>query len=159
MGAPTAKGEIHARMNQKRMRKFDSLKRRRDLFLIEGDPNARIGLIAWGSIAGVAREAVQLAARSGIDVKLLVPILLYPVAEEIYSDFFAGLKKGLVVEQSEQGQLYRILRMFVDVPGGIESFHKSGANPILASAIVSRLQAMILQLQRQRFPEPEPQLG
>ena len=159
MGAPTAKGEIHGRMNQKRIRKLNPLKQRRDLFVIEGDPDAKIGLISWGSVAGVAREAVQIAARRGMNVKLLVPYLLYPVAEEIYSDFFAGMRKGLVVEQSYQGQLYRILRMFVDVPHGVESMSKSGASPILASKIVERLQAMVVDLQRHRMPEPEPELG
>ena len=37
---------------------------------------------------------------------------------------------GLVVEQSHQGQLYRLLRMFVDVPRGVASLARSGANPI-----------------------------
>lgn len=157
-GAPTAKGEIHARMNQKRIRKFDSLKRRSDLFLIEGDPDAKLGLVSWGSVAGVAREAVQLAGKRGMNVKLLIPILIYPVAEEIYTDFFAGIKKGLVVEQSHQGQLYRILRMFVNLPPGVESLCRSGSNPILANSIVDRLSSMVVSMQR-RFPEPEPQLG
>lgn len=157
-GAPTAKGEIHARMNQKRIRKFDSLKRRSDLFLIEGDPDAKLGLVSWGSVAGVAREAVQLAGKRGMNVKLLIPILIYPVAEEIYTDFFAGIKKGLVVEQSHQGQLYRILRMFVNLPTGVESLCRSGSNPILANSIVDRLSSMVVSMQR-RFPEPEPQLG
>lgn len=158
-GAPTAKGEIHARMNDKRFRKLNPLKKRRDLFLIEGDPEAKLGLISWGSLAGVAREALHLAEKRGIKVKLLVPQLLFPVAEEIYTDFFAGLKKGLVVEQSHQGQLYRVLRMFVDMPSGIESYTRSGANPILATMIVNRLQSMIANLQQHRMPELEPLAG
>lgn len=158
-GAPTAKGETHARMNEKRIKKLNPLKRRHDLFHIEGDPDARIGLVSWGSVAGVAREAARIACDRGVKVKLLVPILVYPVAEEIYTDFFAGVKKGLVVEQSHQGQLYRILRMFVNMPDGIESLCKSGSNPILAIEIVRRLQSLVMDLQRQRMPEPEPQLG
>jgi 2-oxoglutarate ferredoxin oxidoreductase subunit alpha len=157
--APTAKGEIHARMNEKRIRKLNPLKRRTDLFLIEGDPDSEIGLIGWGSVAGIVREALHAAKSRGIKVKLLVPMLLYPVAEEIYSDFFSGLKKGIVVEQSHQGQLYRIIRMFVNVPSGVESFCKSGANPILVSEIVERLRAMVIDLQRERIPETEPRLG
>jgi 2-oxoglutarate ferredoxin oxidoreductase subunit alpha len=158
LGAPTAKGEIHARMNEKRIRKLNPLKRRSDLFLIEGDPDAKIALIGWGSVAGVVREALHMANDKGIKVKLLVPLLLYPIAEEIYTDFFAGIKKGLVVEQSHQGQLYRIIRMFVDVPSGIESFCKSGANPILAVEVADRLRAMMIDLQRERTPESEPRL-
>lgn len=158
-GDPTAKGEVHARMNEKRFRKLNPLKQRKDLFLIEGDPDAKIVLIAWGSIAGIAREALHIAEQQGMNVKLLIPLLLYPVAEQIYADFFSGVRKGLVVEQSHQGQLYRILRMFVDVPSGIESFCKSGANPILVSELVERLRSMVIDLQREREPEFEPQLG
>ena len=32
VGRPTASGEMHARMNEKRFKKFDPLKNRRDLF-------------------------------------------------------------------------------------------------------------------------------
>jgi 2-oxoglutarate ferredoxin oxidoreductase subunit alpha len=158
-GAPTAKGETHAKMNEKRIRKLNPLKRRRDLFVIEGDPDAKLGLIGWGSLAGVAREAFHLASARGMKVKLLIPLLLYPIAEEIYADFFSGLKKGLVVEQSHQGQLYRILRMFVNVPPGVEPLCRSGSNPILATEVVDRLRAMVIDLQRERMPELEPEFG
>ena len=158
-GAPTASGEMHAKMNEKRIRKLDPLKRRRDLFVIQGDPDAPVGLISWGSVAGVAMEALQLAHEQGLKVKLLIPKLLYPVAEAVYQDFFASVKRGLVVEQSHQGQLYRTLRMFVEMPGGMESLAKSGSNPILASEIVDRLRTMALGMQRKRAYEPEPELG
>ena len=59
-------------------------------------------------------------------MKLLVPKLLYPVAEEIYAEFFRGVVSGLVVEQSHQGQLYRVLRMFVDVPRGVRRSRGAG---------------------------------
>jgi len=158
-GAPTASGEMHSKMNEKRIRKLAPLKRRRDLFIIQGDPDAPVGLIAWGSVAGVAMEALQLAHEQGLKVKLLIPKLLYPVAEAVYQEFFASVKRGLVVEQSHQGQLHRTLRMFLDVPGGMESFAKSGSNPILASEIVDRLRVMALGMQRKREFEPEPELG
>jgi 2-oxoglutarate ferredoxin oxidoreductase subunit alpha len=155
-GAPTASGEVHARMNEKRLRKLDPLKQRRELFLQEGDPRAALAVIAWGSVAGVAREAVRLARREGIDVKLLVPKLLYPVAEEVYAEFLKGVAAGLVVEQSHQGQLYRVLRMFVDLPRGVLPFARSGSLPILPSAIVERLRERVLELQAERVAELEP---
>jgi 2-oxoglutarate/2-oxoacid ferredoxin oxidoreductase subunit alpha len=158
-GAPTASGEVHSRMNEKRIRKLFPLKRRRDLFLIEGDANAPFGLVSWGSVAGVAMEAVQQARREGIQVKLIVPKLLYPVPEEIYKEFFASVKRGLVIEQSHQGQLFRVLRMFVDVPAGVVSLAKSGSNPIMPEEVVERLRKMALALQRGRVPETEPRLG
>ncbi|HXK60279.1 MAG TPA: 2-oxoacid:acceptor oxidoreductase subunit alpha [Acidobacteriota bacterium] len=158
-GAPTAKGDIHARMNEKRIRKLDPLKLRRDLFVIEGDPQATLALVSWGSVAGVATEALHRARKAGMRVKLLVPKLLYPVSEQVYYEFFRGVEAGLVVEQSHQGQLYRVLRMYVDVPRKMQSLARSGSNPILAEELVARLSQLALDLQRERTSEPEPQLG
>jgi 2-oxoglutarate ferredoxin oxidoreductase subunit alpha len=155
-GAPTASGEVHARMNDKRIRKLDPLKHRRDLFLVEGDPHAPLALVAWGSVAGTAREALEIARREGIQARLLVPKLLFPVAEEVYTDFFRGVQAGLVVEQSHQGQLYRMLRMYVDVPAGMQSLARSGSNPILPASIVVRLQKIVIGLQSKHVAEVEP---
>ncbi len=155
-GAPTASGEVHARMNEKRIRKLDPLKHRRDLFVVEGDPHAPVALVSWGSVAGTAREALAIARAEGIQAKLLIPKLVFPVAEEVYADFFRGVQGGLVVEQSHQGQLYRILRMYVNVPAGVQPLARSGSNPILPTSIVQRLKKIVLGLQRQRGPDVEP---
>jgi 2-oxoglutarate/2-oxoacid ferredoxin oxidoreductase subunit alpha len=158
-GAPTAKGEIHAKMNEKRIRKLNPLKQRRDLYHIEGEADAPIALISWGSVAGIAVEARQMALKEGIKVKLLIPKILFPLSEEIYREFLASVKMGLVVEQSHQGQLFRLIRMYVDVPKGMESLAKSGSNPILATEVLERLRTLPRLLQRQRAKEPEPELG
>jgi 2-oxoglutarate ferredoxin oxidoreductase subunit alpha len=147
VGRPTASGEMHARMNEKRFRKFDPLKSRRDLFTIEGDPDAPIAMVSWGSVAGVAREALRLAQAEGLQVKLLVPKLLYPVAEQVYQDFLASVQRGLFIEQSYQAQLYRIVRMHVDFPAVVKPFAKSGSNPILPSEVLERLRQMAVSMQ------------
>jgi 2-oxoglutarate ferredoxin oxidoreductase subunit alpha len=141
-GAPTARGEIHDAMNAKRFRKLDPLKKRRDLFLVEGDRDAELALVSWGGSVGAARDGMEKARSEGLKVKLLVPYLVYPVAEEVYRDFFLGVTAGLVIEQSFQGQLYRILRMFVDVPAGVVPFCRSGANPFNAREVLDRLRKM-----------------
>ena len=153
-GAPTANGEMHAKMNEKRLKKFMPLKNRRDLFLIEGSPDAPLGIVSWGSVAGVAIEAVHIAISKGIKVKLLVPRLLYPVSEQVYQEFFLSVKRGLVVEQNHQGQLYRLLRMFVDVPRGMETLAKSGSNPITPPELVDRIRQVSLALQQDKHREP-----
>ncbi len=138
-GDPTVNGEMHQRMNEKRLNKFNALKQRRDLFIIEGDPNAVLGVISWGSVAGVAIEAVRIAQARGLSVKLLVPKLVYPISEEIYREFFASVHRCVVVEQSHQGQLHKLIRMWTDVPREFVSLARSGANPIAPAAIVEHL--------------------
>jgi 2-oxoglutarate ferredoxin oxidoreductase subunit alpha len=139
-GAPTASGAMHAAMNAKRFRKLDPLQDRADLFEHEGPRDAPLALVSWGSSAGVAREAFTLARAAGLPVKLLVPYLLYPVAEPVYRAFFTSVRRGLVLELSHQGQLYRVLRMFIDLPAGVTSFARSGAQPFRADEVVARLQ-------------------
>jgi 2-oxoglutarate ferredoxin oxidoreductase subunit alpha len=151
-GAPTASGAVHAKMNEKRIRKLNPLKSRADLFQVVGPEDAPLGLVTWGSLTGVALEALSLATAEGLDVKVLVPKLLYPVAEEVYRDFFASIKRGLVVEQSHQGQLYRVVRMFVDVPHGVESFARSGSNPIGPVEVLDRLRVQARSLAADRGP-------
>lgn len=155
-GRPTASGEVHARMNEKRFRKFNPLKNRRDLFSVEGDPAAPIGLVSWGSVAGVAREALRRAQAEGLHAKLLVPRLLYPVAETVYQEFFASVNRGLFIEQSHQAQLYRLVRMFVDLPPLMKPLAKSGSNPIQPAEVLDRLRKMVVALQgdrNQQHPE------
>jgi 2-oxoglutarate ferredoxin oxidoreductase subunit alpha len=135
-------------MNDKRFRKLAPLQQRRDLFHIDGDPDAPFALVGWGSVAGVCREAFERAIDEGLRVKLLVPWLLYPVAEEIYREFFLSVRAGFVVELSHQGQLYRILRMFTDVPKGVRSFCRSGANPIQPAEVVELLRRAATSSQR-----------
>lgn len=156
-GNPTGSGAMHAKMNEKRFRKFASLQHRRDLFSISGDPAAPLGLISWGSTAGVCIEAFDHARAKGLAVKLLVPRLIYPVAEDIYREFFATIRSGLVVEQSYQGQLYRLLRMFVDIPPGVRSMARSGANPFDPNEVVAALGQLALELQRVQDDSSQPQ--
>ncbi len=147
LGAPSASGAVHSRMNEKRFRKFATLHQRRDLVRVEGDPEAPLALIAWGSIAGVCREALGKAKAEGLPVKLLVPTLVYPFVEDVWREFLMSVKAGLVVEQSYQGQLYRMMRMFLDVPPGISSFARSGANPFQPVEVLARLKELSFSLQ------------
>jgi 2-oxoglutarate ferredoxin oxidoreductase subunit alpha len=141
-GAPTSSGELHARMVEKRTKKLDPLKERSDLFTVYGDPNAEIGIISWGTIAGVCMEALDLAQESGLKAKLLVPKLLFPVAEKVYADFFKSVKRGLVVEQNYLGQLYHVIRMYVNIPDGFKSFAKAGSNPFGAQEIFQKIKGL-----------------
>jgi 2-oxoglutarate ferredoxin oxidoreductase subunit alpha len=147
---------MHARMTDKRFRKFDALRAHADLFRTEGDPGAALALISWGSSAGVCREALQLAQDEGLRVKLLTPYLLYPVIEETYREFLASVRAGLLVEQSYQGQLFRILRMFLDLPAEIQSFARTGAGPFQPTEVVERLRALALHLQRRHADALQP---
>jgi 2-oxoglutarate/2-oxoacid ferredoxin oxidoreductase subunit alpha len=140
-GDPTASGALHERMTRKRFAKLEGLRRRKDLFRVEGDPEAPLALLSWGSTAGVCREARRILEGRGHEVKLLVPWLLWPIATGVYEDFFRSIQSGLVVEQSHQGQLYRVLRTELELPRGLRSYCRTGANPFQPNEIASALLA------------------
>jgi 2-oxoglutarate ferredoxin oxidoreductase subunit alpha len=158
-GAPTASGTIHAQMNEKRIRKLSPLSTRRELFTTYGVADAPIGIVSWGSVAGVARDALNRALADGVRAKLLVPRLMYPIASQVYEEFFASVRAGLVVEQSHQGQLYRLLRMFVQVPAEVGSLARSGSNPFTPGELAERLRDLAISVQRSSVPELEPDVG
>ena len=156
-GAPTNSGTVHARMNEKRIRKFNPLLKRADLFEVSGNADAPLGIVAWGSVAGICREALELAKDEGLNVKLLVPYLLYPVAEATYRDFFRSVKMGLVIEQSHLAQTFKLLRMHLDLPAGVKPLARSGANPFLPGEIVAALHRLVSELQRSHEINLQPQ--
>jgi hypothetical protein len=91
-------------------------------------------------------------------VKLLVPSARLPGGRGDLREFFASVRGGLVVEQSHQGQLYRMLRMFVDVPPRRALVRASGANPIQPGPRSSRAcSAISLSQQRGQAQSIQPQ--
>ena len=156
-GAPTNSGSVHQRMSDKRTKKFDPLKNRKDLFEITGNPDAPLDMVAWGSVAGICREALAMAQAEGMNVKLLVPYLLYPVAEGVYNDFFASVQKGLIIDQTHLAQTFKLLRMHVDLPKGVQPLSRSGATPFLPGDIVAALHHLLSELQRSHEGELQPQ--
>ena len=69
------------------------------------------------------------------------------MAEGVYQEFFDSVTAGLVIEQSHQGQLFRLLRMFVDLPVGVTSLAKSGANPFTPREVMEALRQAAMALQ------------
>jgi uncharacterized protein YifE (UPF0438 family) len=64
------------------------------------------------------------------------------------------VQRGLFIEQSYQAQLYRIVRMNVDLPAHVKAFSRSGSNTILPSEVLERLREMIVAIQSgQQQPE------
>ena len=63
--------------------------------------------------------------------------------------------RGLFIEQSYQAQLYRVVRMAVDLPAQVKPFARSGSNPILPSEVLDRLRQMVAALQGNHQRQPE----
>ena len=159
-GAPTASGAVHARMNEKRIRKLAPARgaprpvRHRMATRRRAARHRGLGQRGRRGARGARARAAQRGCRSSCSCRGCC----IPWPQQVYEEFFASVRAGLVVEQSHQGQLYRLLRMFVDVPAGccasvpqrIEPVHAGRAG---GSSPRSRDRAAA----RRRLPELETQ--
>jgi 2-oxoglutarate/2-oxoacid ferredoxin oxidoreductase subunit alpha len=77
---------------------------------VDGDGDADLGVIAWGSTIGVVREAVDRMRADGMKVKGFYPKLMWPMPVDQYEAFAKTCKKILVPEVNYQGQLAHFIR-------------------------------------------------
>ena len=94
-----------------------------------------LAVITWGSLTGAAREAIERAARDGVEVSLLALRLLCPVQPERFATALAGKKRVLIVEQNHGAQFYRYLRAHYDLPSAVRVLNRPGPLPIRAGEI------------------------
>jgi 2-oxoglutarate ferredoxin oxidoreductase subunit alpha len=127
LGDPTSSGDVHERMNEKRIRKLEPLRDREDLVLRFGPEDARVGVISWGSTVSALREVLDVLAQKERHFKILAPSVLYPLPTAIVQRFVDSVDRILIIEMNHLGQFYRYLRMHVDFPAGkVKTYHRSG---------------------------------
>lgn len=127
-GIPTSGAADHQAQLDKRANKLEEFVYGDHWATIEGSGD--LALITWGSVTGAAREAIERAARDGIEVTLIAPRLLSPVQPERFAAALEGKRRVLVVEQSHGGQFHRYLRAHYDLPDAVRVFNRPGPLPI-----------------------------
>jgi 2-oxoglutarate ferredoxin oxidoreductase subunit alpha len=75
-----------------------------------GAGDADVGVIAWGGVAGAAREAVEAAVREGIKAAGYYTVFISPLPEDEMREFIKPVKKIIVPELNHDGQFARLLR-------------------------------------------------
>lgn len=110
-GAPRYGGADRVKQINKRFNKLNTVKDTCKPTEVDGDGDADLGIIAWGSTIGVVREAVQRMRDDGLKVKGFYPKLMWPMPVEQYEDFAKSCGgKILVPEVNYQGQLAHFIR-------------------------------------------------
>jgi 2-oxoglutarate ferredoxin oxidoreductase subunit alpha len=91
-------------------RKFDTAKTIVPRPLIDADPTAKVGIIAFGSSDFAVQESRdQLRAEAGLATSYL-RLRAYPFTPEV-EDFIRRHDRVYVVEQNRDGQMLSLLRM------------------------------------------------
>jgi 2-oxoglutarate ferredoxin oxidoreductase subunit alpha len=134
-GVPSSQSTDHAAQLGKRARKLLGYDYGTHWAEIEGDSDADIAIVTFGSCTGPAREALSRLTSQGIRARLISLRLLAPAQPERLAAALAGVKRVLVVEQNHSGQFLRHLRADIDLPGEVRSLRHPGPLPMRAAEI------------------------
>lgn len=102
--------------------------------------DAEIVLTAYGTVARIAKSAVNMLREQGIKAGLLRPITLfpYPTAEFVKVAAQQSVKKFLAVELS-MGQMIEDVRLSVNGAKPVEFYGRCGGNVMTAEDIVAEV--------------------
>ena len=97
-------------MVEKRSRKLRDMLEKVAPPQLEGEEDADVTLLGWGSTYGTIKEALDLLAVQGVKANQLGIKWIIPFHADAISDILSKAKKVIVVENNESGQFYRYLR-------------------------------------------------
>ena len=97
------------------------------------EDQAQVGVLAWGSTAGVVREAVEELASEGYPVTALVPAVINPLPADRILEIAQDLKAVIVPEVNRTGQFAAWVKAHTELP--LISLNKYGGLPFTPAEI------------------------
>ncbi len=161
-GAPNYTPEQHTAQLDKRGRKFEIVA---DALcglepplgcIAYGVPEeqAEVGVLAWGSTAGVVREAVEEMAAEGLPVAALVPAVINPLPSDRILQFAQGLKAIVVPEVNRTGQFAAWIKAHTELH--LISLNKYGGLPFTPAEIRAKVMEFLVSKAARPALEAEP---
>ncbi|MEK7667523.1 MAG: 2-oxoacid:acceptor oxidoreductase subunit alpha [Gemmatimonadota bacterium] len=151
VGAPASGVVGHQKMTEKRWKKLDTVTARYGhLTVVAGDPDAELGIMAWGASKGAVLEAVEVLCAGGVKAKAVVPRLLWPLPLETIEPELERLTAIHVVELSYSGQLFTYLKsqLRADLAGRLVRHARAGGAPLGVSEVLAWVKAPVAPVAR-----------
>ena len=137
-GLPNYEGPVHEAMTKKRHKKIDNLRFAWPEPEVAGpEGKLDVGVIAWGSTIGSAREAMQDDRLSKLLVGGFFPRLIQPLQINHLSEFADRCNQLVVIELNSSGQLSSIVEQVVHRP--VTRINEVPAEPMSVESIVVKL--------------------
>ena len=161
-GAPNYTPALHTAQLDKRGRKFEIVAEA--LCSLEaplgcvtyGVPEeiAEVGVLAWGSTAGVVRETVEGMAAEGYPVAALVPAALNPLPAARILQFARSLKAVIAPEVNRSGQFAAWVKAHTELH--LISLNKYGGLPFTPQEIRAKVMEFLVTEPKVPAPHAEP---
>ncbi len=152
-GSPRGDAANHAKMTEKRWKKFEYIKEEFRFERFYGSKEAKLGIIAWGSTKGAVKEAVLKANAMGMSVEAIIPQIVYPFLIEPFKEFIKNKDRVIIAEMSYAGQFRRYLRGFLRFSQyGVKviPFTKAGGSPFMVEEILDKIIEEWKEMEAQR---------
>lgn len=107
--------ENRIKMNDKRMRKLEVLRKEMAAAKVYGNPGAKLTLIGWGSTYGPLAEAVDKLTEMGKSVNLVHFTHIHPLPVESTRKLLSESKNTVCVENNTTGQFAHLLKTDADI--------------------------------------------
>jgi pyruvate/2-oxoacid:ferredoxin oxidoreductase alpha subunit len=118
------------------------------------EEQAEVGVLAWGSTAGVVREAVEGMAAAGYPVTALIPAVINPLPADRILQFASGLKTIVVPEVNRTGQFAAWVKAHTELH--LVSLNKYGGLPFTPAEIRAKVMEFLVPQAAKTVPEPKP---
>jgi 2-oxoglutarate ferredoxin oxidoreductase subunit alpha len=106
------------------------------------EDQAEVGVLAWGSTAGVVREAVEEMAAEGHPVAALIPAVLNPLPADRIVEFARNLKAVILPEVNRTGQFAAWVKAHTELH--LISLNKYGGLPFTPAEIRSKVMEFLV---------------
>ncbi len=126
---------------QEKYRKIKEREQRYEGVLLD---DAKIILVAYGSMARIAKSVVNNLREKGIKAGLIRPITLWPFPQNLFQQIANSRKKTkfLVVEMS-YGQMIEDVKLALNVKSKVEFFGRSGGGIPTEEEIINKIKNLI----------------
>ena len=104
--------------------------------------DADIILVAYGSVARIAKASMEAARAKGLKVGLIRPITLWPFPDKVIEEAALNVKKFLVIEMSA-GQMVEDVRLAVNGKTAVDFYGRMGGGVPTEEEILKHIEALI----------------
>ena len=127
--------------NKKLQEKFNAMKSVETRAVTHNIKDSDIILVAYGSVARIAKAAMEKARARNLKVGLIRPVTLWPFPDKLIGEACARTKKFLVVEMSS-GQMVEDVRLAVNGRADVEFYGRMGGGIPSEDEILQRIEAL-----------------
>jgi 2-oxoglutarate ferredoxin oxidoreductase subunit alpha len=145
---------IRRKMVEKRARKFQHVIQDVPVPQLEGNPDAEVTLVGFGSTYGVIKEAIEQLAQLGITANQLPIKWIVPFHADEVSDTLDKAKRIIIVENNYSGQFARYLRSETGIAAH-GHIRKYDGEPFLPHHIVEAVQEQLAGKTNRSVPVQE----